>query len=89
MVDIGRAREMLAAVLAPLAYRNLDDLPDFAGVNTTTEFLASAIHARFCAAMRADGFADAGATADAIEWIKVTLRASPVAWAAFEGPPAP
>ncbi len=89
VADIGRAREMLAAVLAPLAYRNLDDLADFAGVNTTTEFLAAAIHARFCAAIRADGFADAGTTADTIESVKVVLRESPVAWAAFEGPLAP
>ena len=40
VVDIGLAHEALRSVLEPLAYRNLDELPDFAGVNTTTEFLA-------------------------------------------------
>src|SRR5256885_3282132 len=40
VVDIGRASEALRAVLAPLAYRNLDELPELRGHNTTTEFLA-------------------------------------------------
>ena len=39
VVDIGRAHEVLKAVLAPLNYRNLDELPQFKGSNTTTEFL--------------------------------------------------
>src|SRR4051794_41713564 len=43
VVDIGRATEELRAVLAELNYRNLDDEPDFAGTNTTTEVLARVI----------------------------------------------
>src|SRR5919205_3704028 len=43
VVDIGVATEELRAVLAGLNYRNLDDEPDFAGVNTTTEVLAKVI----------------------------------------------
>src|SRR4051795_1323400 len=43
VVDIGRAHEALGAVLKPLQYRNLDALPQFAGRNTTTEFLAKHI----------------------------------------------
>src|SRR5260370_18643766 len=43
VVDIGLATEELAAVLADLNYPNLDDVPDFAGVNTSTEVLATAI----------------------------------------------
>ena len=46
VVDIGRAHEELKAVLAALSYRNLDELPDFAGRNTTTEFLAHHIFGR-------------------------------------------
>ena len=41
VIDIGRAHEALKSVLAPLNYRNLDDLPQFKGINTTTEFVTS------------------------------------------------
>src|SRR5207237_10330543 len=40
VIDIGRAHDVLKAVLSPLNYRNLDDLPQFKGTNTTTEFFA-------------------------------------------------
>ena len=40
VVDIGRAADALRAVVGELSYRNLDDVPDFAGTNTTTEALA-------------------------------------------------
>ena len=40
VVDIGAAGELVKEVLQPLAFRNLDELPEFAGKNTTTEFLA-------------------------------------------------
>ena len=40
VIDIGRAHEVLKSVLQPLNYRNLDELPEFKGKNTTTEFLA-------------------------------------------------
>src|SRR3954465_3687986 len=43
VVDIGQATEALHAVLAGLPYRNLDDGPEFAGTNTTTEALARVI----------------------------------------------
>jgi len=43
VVDIGKATEELGAVLADLNYRNLDDVPEFAGTNTSTEFLAKVI----------------------------------------------
>src|SRR2546423_15520469 len=43
VVDIGRAAEELHAVMAELTYRNLDDEPAFAGMNTTTEALARVI----------------------------------------------
>src|ERR1700712_5338160 len=43
VVDIGLATEELGKSLADLNYRNLDEHPDLAGVNTTTEFLARLI----------------------------------------------
>ena len=81
--DIGRAIEVLKEVLAPLAYRDLDTMPDFAGRNTTTEFLAGWIFQRL-AAQAAAGALGAG-TAGALHSIRVVLRESPLAWAAYEG----
>ena len=52
VVDIGRASETLRRVLADLNFRNLDDVPAFAGRNTTTEFLARVVFDRMVAAIR-------------------------------------
>ena len=76
MVDIGRATDALRAVLADLNYRNLDDEPDFAGTNTTTEMLAKLVADRL-----ADALGDAG-----LDGLLVTLRESHVAWASYERP---
>jgi 6-pyruvoyltetrahydropterin/6-carboxytetrahydropterin synthase len=81
VVDIGLAGQALRAVLEPLAYRNLDDLPEFAGVNTTTEFLAQAIWQRLVDAIQAGRL---GASAASISLLRVALRESHVAWAAYE-----
>ena len=83
VVDIGRAGEVLNEVLATLNYRNLDDDPAFAGVNTTTEVLARAIHERLCAKIR-DGHLGEGARG--IDALRVTLHESHVAWGRYEGP---
>ena len=53
VVDIGRAHDVLKAVLKPLNYRNLDEVPEFKGVNTTTEFLTKYIFDRLAEAARA------------------------------------
>ena len=82
--DIGRALELLKEVLAPLAFANLDELPEFAGKNTTTEFLAGVLHERLRAKV-ADGALGPG-TAGALDSLQVVLRESPVAWAGFDGP---
>ena len=83
VVDIGRAHEVLKAVLGPLNYRNLDEVPDLAGENTTTEFLAKLIFDRIAAAAAAG---ELGANAGGLTAMKVTLNESHVAWAAYEGP---
>jgi 6-pyruvoyl-tetrahydropterin synthase len=82
--DIGRALDLLKAVLAPLAFANLDEMPEFAGRNTTTEFLAGHLHGRLKEAV-AEGALGAG-TAGRLASLRVTLHESPVAWASFEGP---
>jgi len=82
--DIGKALELLKAVLGEINYHNLDELPGFKGRNTTTEFLAGEIHRRLKARIAAGAL---GAnTRGTLQSLRVTLRESPVAWAAFEGP---
>ncbi len=83
LVDIGLLKGVLRAVLAPIDYRNLDAEPVFAGKNTTTEFLCLHIHEELAKACRNGRMGDGG---KAVTGIKVTLRESHVAWAAFEGP---
>lgn len=83
VVDIGAASALLKQVLTPLNYRNLDELPEFRGRNTTTEFLAGEIHRRIAAGIRADAL---GADGPALDSLRVTLSESHVAWAAYEAP---
>jgi 6-pyruvoyl-tetrahydropterin synthase len=83
VVDIGRAAEALRAVVAELSYRNLDDEPDFAGMNTTTEALAQVVGDRLADSVRAG---DLGKGALEIDGLVVTLRESHVAWASYERP---
>lgn len=82
VADIGRLADMLKQVLAAMNYRNLDDEPAFAGVNTTTEFLAGEIWRRARTAIAAGALAPSPAPVA----MKVLLRESPTAWAAFDAP---
>jgi 6-pyruvoyl-tetrahydropterin synthase len=81
VVDIGRAAEALRAVVSRLGYRNLDDEPDFAGVNTTTETLARFVADRLADRVRAG---DLGKGALGLDGLVVTLHESHVAWASYE-----
>lgn len=81
VVDIGKATEVLKAILTGLNFRNLDEEPAFAGRNTTTEFLSRVVFDRMAAAI-AKG--ELGAGARGIDHMRVTLHESHVAWAAFE-----
>jgi len=83
VVDIGKAGDTLKAVLGGLNFQNLDDLPAFAGRNTTTEFLARLVFDRM---LEAIARGDLGPTAGDIESARVTLHESHVAWASYEGP---
>ena len=82
VVDIGLAGTVLHDTLAAINYRNLDAEADFAGRNTTTEFLARTVFERLRQAIR-DG--RLGPSAAAVSTLRVTLRESHVAWASFEG----
>jgi 6-pyruvoyl-tetrahydropterin synthase len=81
VVDIGLATQQLGAVLADINYRNLDEVPSFAGVNTSTEFLAQVVADRLADAVHAGAL---GAGARGLAGIAVTLRESHVAWATYE-----
>lgn len=81
VVDIGRAAEELRAVLTDLNYRNLDDEPAFAGMNTSTEALARVIADRLAERVHAGALGDA---ARKLDGLAVTLHESHVAWASYE-----
>ena len=81
VVDIGLATQQLGAVLAALNYRNLDEEPDFAGVNTSTEYLARVVADRLADAVHAGAL---GEGARGLAGIAVTLKESHVAWATYE-----
>jgi 6-pyruvoyl-tetrahydropterin synthase len=81
--DIGKALETLKAVLGEINYRNLDDVAAFKGRNTTTEFLAGEIFRRLKPRIAKGALGDG--TAGTLNAMRITLRESPVAWAAFEG----
>lgn len=82
VADIGLLRRLLRQTLDEFDYRNLDEERALAGHNTTTEFLARAVHQRV-----RDRIADGALkTREGFAGLKVTLRESPVAWAAYDGP---
>jgi 6-pyruvoyl-tetrahydropterin synthase len=83
VVDIGRAAEELRAVLAEFSYRNLDEEPALAGVNTSTETLARLIADRLAERVHAGAL---GAGARELAGLIVTLRESHIAWASYERP---
>ena len=81
VVDIARAHEVLKSVLQPLNYRNLDEVPELKGTNTTTEFLSKYVFDKIAASARAGGLGRAGRELKAI---RVTIAESHVARASYE-----
>jgi 6-pyruvoyltetrahydropterin/6-carboxytetrahydropterin synthase len=79
--DIGSALDLLKSVLGELDYRNLDELEEFRGRNTTTEFLAGEIHRRLARQIKAGALGS-----QPIASLKVVLRENPVAWAGYDAP---
>lgn len=82
VIDIGRAHEVLKETLAPLNYRNLDEVPEFKGLNTTTEFLSRHIFEALARAARENRL---GRPAGELSSIRVTLHESHAARAWYEG----
>lgn len=74
VLDIGLAHRVLAEALEPLRYRNLDELAEFDGQNTTTEYLARWIHGQIAQRVRGT-FRGA---------LRVVLEESHVAWGSYE-----
>src|SRR5437763_10729541 len=91
VVDIGRATEVLRAVVAGLSYRNLDEEPDLAGVNTTTERLARLVADRIADRIagpitgQVAGQVASGSlgTDRMVRELEVALHESHVAWASY------
>jgi 6-pyruvoyl-tetrahydropterin synthase len=82
VVDIGRAFEVLRQVLAPLNYRNLDEIPAFQSLNTTTEFLTKHVFDELAAGAKRG---ELGRDGREISAIRVTVAESPTARAWYEG----
>ena len=83
VIDIGCAHAALKAALAPLNYRNLDDLPQFKGINTTTEFVTKYVFDQLAEAARAGKLGRDGRELAAI---RITVLESPSASAWYEAP---
>ncbi|MGN5381367.1 hypothetical protein BIV25_43760 [Streptomyces sp. MUSC 14] len=81
VVDIGLATQELRLITAELNYRNLDDEPDFAGVNTSTEYLAKVIADRLAERVHKGNL---GEGAKGLAALSVTLHESHIAWASYE-----
>ena len=77
--DIGRALDLLKSILGELDYRNLDEMAEFGGRNTTAEFLAGEIHRRLARRIK-----EGALGTQAIASLKVVLRENPVAWASYD-----
>ncbi|GHC17354.1 hypothetical protein GCM10010082_05620 [Kushneria pakistanensis] len=82
IVDIGLASQTLSEVLSDINMQNLDEIEEFKGRNTTTEFMARVIFDRMAASIEADQL---GETGKGLTALSVTLHESHIAWASYEG----
>ncbi len=83
VVDIGRAQDALKAALAPINYRNLDEMPQFKSVNTTTEFLTRHVYEVLAVSAKSGQLGRAGRD---LASLRVTVAKSPSARAWYEAP---
>jgi len=84
VVDIGLATGQLGQLVGELRYRNLDEEPSLAGVNTTTEVLARVVADRLCDRLSSGALGEAARAVTAVE---ITLHESHVAWVSYERAP--
>lgn len=83
VVDIGRAIDVLKETLGVINYKNLDDMPEFRGKNTTTEFLTKYVFDKIAAAVKGDKL---GRPGKEIFALRVTVSESPNARASYQAP---
>jgi 6-pyruvoyl-tetrahydropterin synthase len=83
VIDIGRAHDALKAMLGPLNYRNLDEIPEFKDQNTTTEFLSKYVYDGLAKAARAG---ELGRPGRELKALRITLSESHIARASYEAP---
>ena len=83
VVDIGCAIDVLKATLKVVNYKNLDEMAEFKGQNTTTEFLTRWVFDRFAAAVKAGQL---GRAPREISALRVTVGELPNARAWYEAP---
>lgn len=74
VIDIALAHQVLKDVIAPLNYQNLDELPQFKNILTTTEYLAYYIHTKVAEKVNLQFSGN----------LKITLGESHIAWAGYE-----
>lgn len=82
IVDIGLASRVLSEVIAEFNMKNLDDIEEFVGRNTTTEFMAATVFERMATAIHQGRL---GETGRGLCSMKVTLGESHIAWASYHG----
>ena len=80
IMDLGVVTDILSDVLKFYSYKNLDEVEDFKGIITSTEFLAKDIYDKICAKLKNDYLSDY----QSLNKLKITLTESNVAWASFE-----
>jgi 6-pyruvoyl-tetrahydropterin synthase len=83
VVDIGRAIDVLKETLGVINYKNLDDVPEFKGKNTTTEFLTKYVFDKIALAVRGNKL---GRPGKEIFALRITVSESPTARASYQAP---
>jgi len=83
VIDIGNARDVLGKILGKLNYKNLDELPQFKGQNTSVDFLCSYIYRCVCDAAYLHKL---GRDPCELSKVRVTIIETPNARASYEAP---
>ena len=80
IMDLGVVTDILSEVLKFYSYKNLDEIDEFKGIITSTEFLAKDIYNKICTKLKNNYYNDY----KLLHKIKITLTESNIAWASFE-----
>ena len=80
IMDLGVVTDILSEVLKFYSYKNLDEIDEFKGIITSTEFLAKDIYNKICTKLKNNYYNDY----KLLHKIKITLTESNIAWDSFE-----